>query len=177
MERGEKRRSQITQRVIRAVKLDPFFYRTVAEQSSLTVEAVAVAVVSSLVMVLGLMLVRSITPFWWMVSGIGWGTTVLALGTWFVVAVGRRLGGRAQYDQMLRALGYAMAPQALGFIPIANFIPGFLAGGVWAATCAVVAVREVHDVPTRLAATLVVAPMLMFVGILPLVVIATQASA
>jgi hypothetical protein len=176
MER-EKRRSPIAQRVIRAMKLDPFLYRTVADQPSLTVEAVAVAIVSSLVMVLGLMLVRSITPFWWVVSGIGWGTAVLGLGTWFVVAVGRRLGGKARYDQMLRALGYAMAPQALGFIPIANFVPGFLAGGVWATTCTVIAVREVHDMDSRLAATLVVAPILMFVGILPLVVIATQASA
>lgn len=177
MKRGEKQRRETGQRVRRAVRLDPFLYRAVADEPSLTVEAVAVGVGASLVMVLGLMLVRVISPFWWLVSGIGSGMAVLTIGTWFVVAIGGRLGGRARYDQMLRALGYAMVPLALGFIPIANFIPGFLAGGVWATTCAVVAVREVHDVPNRLATILVVSPILMVVGILPLVAIATQAPA
>ena len=155
-------------RVWRAVRLDPFHYLAVAKDSSLTREAVLVAVLSSLVMGLGLMLVRVVKPLWWLLGAIGWTAVVLGVGTWFVVTVGRRLGGHADYGQMLRGLGYAMVPLALGFVPIANFVPGFVAGSVWAVACAIVAVREIHDIPTRAAAALVVAPLLMVVAILPM---------
>ena len=134
------------------------------------------AVLSSLTMGLGLMIVGVVKPLWWLLGGIGWAAVVLGVGTWFVVTVGRRFGGRADYSQMLRALGYAMAPQALGFLPIANFIPGFLAGSIWAIACAIVAVREVHDVPTRLAAALVVAPVMFVVAFLPFIVILLDSS-
>ena len=130
-----------------------------------------VAAFSSLIMGLGLMLMRIINPFWWLLGAFAWAATLLLGGTWFFVAIGRRLGGRGEYLQMLRPLGYAMAPQALGFVPIADFIPGFLIGGVWSSVCAVVAVREAHDIPTRLAATLVVAPILAIIAIVPLVVV------
>jgi hypothetical protein len=120
---------------------------------------------------LGLMIVRVVEPLWWFLGGLGWAVAVLFGGTWFIVQVGRRLGGHARFDQMLRALGYAMAPQALGFLPVANFVPGFLAGSIWSIACAIVAVREVHDVPTRLAVALVVAPVLVAVGFLPFIVI------
>jgi hypothetical protein len=154
---------------MRAVQLDSFLYSSVAENPARTREAVTVALLSSLVMGLGLMLMRIISPVWWFLGGIAWGVALLFGGTWFVVSVGRRLGGTADYRQMLRALGYATAPQALGFVPIADFIPGFVAGGVWAIACAVVAVREAHRVPTRLAAALVMAPILALIAIGPLV--------
>lgn len=154
-------------RVWRAMRLDPFFYSSTADDPSLTREAVLVAVLSSLLMGLGLMLVRIVDPLWWLLGGLGWAAAVLFGGTWFIVQVGRRVGGRARYDQMLRALGYAMAPQALGFLPIGNFIPGFLAGSIWTVACAIVAVQNVHDVPTRVAAAVVVAPVLMFIAVLP----------
>ena len=172
----EKWGSAPARRVLRAVRLDPFLYSAVAENTSLTMEAVLVAVLSSLTMGLGLMIVGVVKPLWWLLGGIGWAAVVLGVGTWFVVTVGRRFGGRADYSQMLRALGYAMAPQALGFLPIANFIPGFLAGSIWAIACAIVAVREVHDVPTRLAAALVVAPVMFVVAFLPFIVILLDSS-
>ena len=158
-------------RVWRAMRLDPFFYSSAGDNPSLTREALLVAVLSSLTMGLGLMIVRVVEPLWWLLGGLGWAVAVLFGGTWFIVQVGRRLGGHARFDQMLRALGYAMAPQALGFLPVANFVPGFLAGSIWAIACAIVAVRDVHDVPTRLAVALVVAPVLVVVGFLPFIVI------
>lgn len=176
-ERGERPWRRTIRRVNRAIRLDPFFYRAVATEPSLTTEAVFVAVVSSLVMGLGLTLVGTVTFFWWLVGSVGWATGVLVLGSGFFVAAGRRLGRHARYDQMVRALGYAVVPQALGFLPISKFIPGFLAGGAWAAACAVVAVREVLDIPTGLAVTLVIAPILMVVALLPLLVTATQSAA
>lgn len=172
MEHTEKRRRVVAQRVFSAMRLDPFFYRSVADQTSLTWEAVAVAVASALIMGLGLMLIRIVAPLWWLIGGLAWATGVLGLGTWYVTAVGRRMGGQGDYDQILRGLGYAMAPQALGFIPIADFLPGFLVGGVWATACAVVAIQEIHRVPTRVAVILVVAPVLMVIAVFPLVAIA-----
>jgi hypothetical protein len=65
-----------------------------------------------------------------------------------------------------------MAPQALGFVPLADFIPGFLVGATWSIACVVVAVREAQRIPTRLAAALVVAPIFVLIGVAPLVAIA-----
>ncbi|MDJ0961628.1 MAG: YIP1 family protein [Acidimicrobiia bacterium] len=158
----------------RAIQLDGRFYQAVASQPALTREAVGVAVGSALIAGLGLTLLRIVTPLWWLIGSLAWATVALGLGTWFVVNVGGLLGGTARYDQMLRALGYAMAPQALGFVPIADFSLGFLAGGAWAATCSVIAVREVHGIPTGAAVALIVAPLLVLIGSAPLVVFVLQ---
>lgn len=159
-----------------AVKGDGYFYFTVANQPERTREAVSVAIGSSLIMGLGVMLVRAINPAVWALAGLGWAAAVLGLGTLYVVAVGRRIGGRARYDQMARALGFAMAPQALGFLPFADFIPGFVVGLVWATVCAVIAVREVHQIPTQLAAGLVIVPILLVIGVLPLIALTVQSA-
>ena len=159
-----------------AVKADPYFYYTVANQPERTREAVTVAIGSSLLAGLGVMLVRAINPAVWALSGLGWAAAVLIIGSWYLVVVGRRIGGRARYDQMVRALGFAMAPQALGFLPFAYFIPGFVIGATWATVCAVVAVREVHEIPTQLAVGLVIVPILMAIGVLPLVALSLQSA-
>ncbi len=171
---GERAWRAAARRVGRALKLDAFFYDAVAKEPSLTIEAVAVAVISALVMGLGLMLMREIRPVWWLVGSIAWATVVLALGSWFFVLVGRRFGGSGRFDEMVRGLGYAVVPQALGFIPIAGFVPGFVVGGLWATACTVVAVREVHDISTGVAVRIVIAAMLVMVAFLPLVAIATR---
>jgi hypothetical protein len=161
----------------RALKLDSFFFSAVAAEPALSREAVAVAVISALVMGLGLTLVGTIKPIWWLVGGIAWATGVLALGSWFFVVLGRRFGGRGRFDAMVRGLGYAVAPQALGFIPIGGFVPGFVVGGLWATAGVVVAVREVHEIPTGVAVRLVIAAILVIVAFVPLVVVATQSGA
>ena len=164
----ERRGSATGERLLKALRLDSYFYASVAENPARTKEAVLVAALSSLIMGLGLMLMRIVTPLWWFLGAFVWAAALLFGGAWFLVAVGRRLGGRAEYAQMVRALGYAMAPQALGFVPVADFVPGFLVGGVWSTACAVVAVREAHRVPTRLAAALVIAPLFMLIAVVPL---------
>jgi hypothetical protein len=167
----ERRGSATAGRVLKAIRLDSFFYSSVAENPDRGREAVLLAFASSLIMGLGLMLMRIVHPIWWLLGGIAWAAALLFGGSWYLVSVGRRLGGSAAYDQMLRPLGYAMVPQALGFVPLADFIPGFLIGVSWSTACAVVAVREAHRVPTRLAVALVVAPILVAIGLAPLVAI------
>lgn len=158
-----------------AVKADSYFYYTVANQPERTREAVRVGIGSSLIMFLGLMLVRAISPAAWALAGLGWAAVMLGIGTWYLATVGRLMGGSGSYDQMLRALGFAMAPQALGFVPIANFIPGFVIGAVWATVCTVAAVREVHRVPTQTAVGLVIVPILLVIGAMPLLALSFQA--
>ncbi len=159
-----------------AVKADPYFYYTVANRPDRTREAVTVAIGSSLLAGLGVMLVRAINPAVWALGGLGWAAAVLGIGSWYLVAVGRRIGGQGRYDQMARALGFAMAPQALGFLPFADFIPGFVVGAIWATVCVVVAVREVHEIPTQLAVGLVLVPILLAIGVLPLVALSLQSA-
>lgn len=167
----ERRGSATAGRVLKALQLDSFFYFEVAQNPARTREAVVVGFASALVMGLGLMLMRIVPPISWLLGGLAWGAILLFGGSWFFVSVGRRLGGRAEYGQMLRPLGYAVVPQALGFVPLADFIPGFLIGATWSTACAVVAVREAHRVPTRLAVALVGAPILVAIGLAPLVAI------
>ena len=168
--------SKLRDRILMAVKGDTYFYWTVANQPERTREAVSVAIGSSLIMGLGVMLVREINPAVWALGALAWAAAVLGIGTFYIVAVGRRIGGQARYDQMARALGFAMAPQALGFLPFADFIPGFVVGGVWATVCAIVAVREVHQIPTQLAVGLVIVPILLVIGVLPLVALSLQSA-
>ena len=173
-EHRERRGSAVAERLRKAVSLDSFFYANVSADSGRTREAVVVAAVSALVMGMGLMLMRIVSPVWWLVGAVAWVAAVLFGGAWLLVGLGRRFGGRADFLQILRPLGYAMAPQALGFIPLVDFIPGFVAGMVWSCACAVVAVREAHAVPTRLAVALVVAPLLVLIGLAPLVGVAVS---
>ncbi len=159
-----------------AVKADTYFYYTVANQPERTREAVTVGVGSSLIMFLGAMLVRAISPAAWALAGLGWAAVMLGIGAWYLTVVGRLMGGSGSYDQVLRALGFAMAPQALGFLPIANFIPGFVIGAVWATFCTVVAVREVHRIETQAAVGLVIVPILLVIGVLPLLALTLQSA-
>jgi hypothetical protein len=168
----EKRGRAPAGRVLKAIQLDSFFYSAVAKNPARTREAVTVAFLSSLIMGLGLMLMRIVPPIWWFLGGIAWAAALLFGGSWFLVSIGRRLGGTGEYGSMVRTLGYALAPQALGFVPIADFIPGFLIGGVWSTACVVVAVRETHRIPTRLATALVIAPIFALIAVVPLVAVA-----
>ena len=168
----ERRGSATASRVLKAIQLDSFFYARVARDPARTREAVLVGFASALVMGLGLMLMRIVPPISWLLGGLAWGAILLFGGAWFFVTTGNRLGGQAEYGEMLRPLGYAMVPQALGFVPLVDFIPGFLIGATWSIACAVVAVREAHRVPTRLAVALVIAPIFLLIGVVPLIAVA-----
>ena len=59
--------------------------------------------------------------------------------------------GTGTFPQLQRTLGYAWAPQALGFIgliPCIGWVGG-LVGGIWSLACGVLAVREAHGFDTN----------------------------
>lgn len=155
------------------VKGNSFFYESVTRDPRRTFESVALAVTSSLVMGLGLMLVGTVTPQVWLVGALVWAGAVLGLGAGLITVLGPVSGGGATYTQVARGLGYAVVPQTLAFLPVANFMPGFVIGSIWAGYCSMVAVREAHHIPTRNAVILIAVPVLLAIGAMPIVLLVT----
>ena len=131
------------QNAIRAARLDTDFYNTVEHDKSYTGQAGAVVAFAYALAGIGLWigpadnLVRA-----FVVSVLG------GLIGWLVWAfltnlIGGRLGGTADFGEMLRVLGFAQAPIAIGIIPFLSFV-----GLIWMFIAAVVAVREGLDFST-----------------------------
>jgi hypothetical protein len=128
---------------IRAARLDTDFYNTVENDPSYTQQAALLVVIVGALSGLGAAFVNDgfIGPLIGGVVGalIGW-------VVWSFVAdlIGRSVfDGESDFGQMLRVLGYAQAPLALGIIPYVGFI-----GSIWALVASVVAIREGQDFTT-----------------------------
>ena len=134
----------IVQRMIRAARLDVDLYETVEHDRGYTGEAFIIVVVTALMWGLGQWVLPD-TSFLGSVVG-GLIGAVIGWVIWAIITniVGGALGGTADTGEMLRVLGYASSPMALGIIPGI----GHLVGGVWALVAAVVAVRQGLDFTT-----------------------------
>jgi len=142
-------------RVIRAVKLDPTVYREVSGDESKTTEAMIVVGLVALIGGLGTLFGPGDFRFGsWILVGILAPTLGLGIVTGVFWLLGKMFGGKAQFMEMFRPLGYAYAPSALGIIPII----GGVVGGIWTLVCSVVAVRESEEVSTGAAAAIVLIP-------------------
>ena len=130
------------QRMIRAAKLDVDLYETVENDRGYTGEAFFIVVLTGLLSGIGLWLGPG--KFWGSVVGgvlgavIGWG-----IWAFLTDVIGRRLGGTADMGEMLRVLGYASSPMALGVIPWLGLV-----AAIWTLVAAVVAVRQGLDFTT-----------------------------
>lgn len=130
------------QRMIRAAKLDVDLYETVENDRGYTGEATLIVALTGLLSGIGLWLGPG--KFWGSIIGgvagalIGW--VIWAFLTNFV---GQKLGGTADTGEMLRVLGYASSPMALGVIPWLGLV-----AAVWTLVAAVVAVRQGLDFTT-----------------------------
>jgi hypothetical protein len=128
---------------IRAARLDVDFYNTVENDPSYTQQAaLLVVIVSALTGVGNAFVVRGfIWPIVWaiIVGVVGW-----LVWAWIADVVGRKVfDGQSDFGEMLRVLGFAQAPLALGIIPFLGW-----AGSIWALIAAVVAIREGQDFTT-----------------------------
>ncbi|MBN1887496.1 MAG: YIP1 family protein, partial [Thermoflexales bacterium] len=140
-------------RVIRAVKLEAAFYNEAEADTSLNQEALMVVVIVSVLSAIGSFLANLITgnmtaAIFGLIWGVIWGVVGYYLWAYLTHFIGTKLfGGTADVGELLRTLGYASAPQALGvlaFIPCVGALPA-LAGAIWALVAGVVAVREALD--------------------------------
>ena len=132
------------QRMIRAARLDVELYETVEHDRGYTGEAFTIVVVTALLWGVGQWVLPG-TKFWGSVVG----GLVAAIALWVVWAiittiVGKQLGGTSDTGEMLRVLGYASSPMALGIVPGI----GHVVGGVWTLVAAVVAIRQGQDFTT-----------------------------
>lgn len=142
-------------RAMRAARLDVTLFQEVEKDTTLNREALMVVVFATILAGIGsligglttglgaVLLIVVWTVFWGIAGYYLW-----AYLTWFI---GTRLfQGTAEPGELLRTLGYASAPQALGFfsfIPCAGAIVALLAS-IWALVAGVIAVREALNVDT-----------------------------
>lgn len=151
--------TQLTDRIIRAAKLDAGLYEEVERDDGALAQAMGVVVLSSLAAGIGTTLRGGI-------GGLVWGAAA-ALISWYIWAwltylVGTKvLPGRetrADVGQLLRTIGFSSSP---GLIRVFGIIPGltslvFLVASVWMLVAMVLAVKQALDYGSALRALAVV---------------------
>jgi Yip1 domain len=146
----------LTDRMIRASKLDVALYNEVEADVTATTQALTVVVITALASGIGaalslLLAGRPGPAIAALIGGIvaqlvGW-----AIWSWVMYFVGTRLfHGTATYGELLRTLGFAYSPGVflvLRFIPI---VGGLIALGVliWRLIASFIAIREALDLET-----------------------------
>jgi hypothetical protein len=131
--------------VISAFLLDEEFYSEVAEDESLIGQAAVVVVVANLLGGIGTAFATESSVLVGAAVGIvagvlGW---LVWSGVAYVIGV-RVFGGESDYREMLRVIGFAYAPLAIGVVPWLGFV-----GAGWALFAAIVAVRESMEFSTQ----------------------------
>ncbi len=123
--------AQITDRMIRAAKLDPYLFDEIARDETTMGEAVTVVLIVAAAAGLGAALAGPLGLI---------GGAMFALVGWFIQAwlayfVGTTLipdpGTRTDLTAVMRVTGYASAPgvlAAFGFIPLLGWMASFVAG-------------------------------------------------
>lgn len=151
------------ERILRALKLDPTLYREVALGEQFTTEAAMIAVGVAVLAGIGSLLSGSFVGF---LMGIILGL-LLGWVLWAFLAqwIGGLQGGTANFNQMLRGLGYARVPGALSllsFIPILGGLLAFI-GGIWSLVAGVIAIREAHQFDTTKAIVTAIVGWLVYI--------------
>ena len=141
-------------RIIRAIRLDPTLYRTVADDDQYTGEGIiiilAVAALSALGAAIGAAVGdgRPVLTFIVQLAN----TLVMGWLLWAVIAyfIGTALGGRSGITEMARTLAYANAPGLLGLFAPTPCIGPFLLLAAFVLTIAagVIAIRESMEFET-----------------------------
>lgn len=164
----------IWSRVQRAVKLESGVYSEIANDAKATNEAFVISIVATLIGGLGAAFPGG-TRFSfgsWLIGGVVGGALGLIIGAGVLWLISRLFKATGGYVEMLRALGYATAPRALGIIP---FIGG-LVGGIWSLILAVRAVKESQSTTDGAAWAIVLIPVVVFAILGLLVFAATMAA-
>ena len=124
--------------VISALLLDTSFYAEVAENRSLMGQAVAVVVLANFLGGVGAAFATDENALWGALVGVATGLVGWLVWSGVAYFIGVRVfGGDSDYPEMLRVIGFAYAPLAIGVIPWLGFV-----GAAWALLAAVVAIRE-----------------------------------
>ncbi|MDJ0792532.1 MAG: YIP1 family protein [Acidimicrobiia bacterium] len=151
--------------VIRAMLLDVDFYNRAEHDSSLDGQAAVVVAVATALSGVGSAIATEANVL------VGAGVGMLAgLAGWLIWAaialvVGTKVfGGSADFGEMRRVLGFALAPLAIGVIPWLGFV-----GAAWSLVAATIGIREGLDFDTKRAIGTVVVGWAAWLGLAVLV--------
>jgi hypothetical protein len=140
---------QVIERLTRVLKLDSTVFKEIAEDESATAVAVGISALAAAI--------SGISGDTGVVSGIIVGAIFGAIGlfvwTGIVFVTGKMFGGKAPYIQLVRPMGFAAAPFALGLIPLLGLI-----GLAYSLVIQIRAVREVNEVGDGSAVATVLLP-------------------
>jgi hypothetical protein len=158
----------IIARLPRVLKLEDPVFGEIGNDENATVQGIVVTALAAMVgnltaegNILGNILVGLI------VAPIG-----LFIWTGILYVVGKMFGGQGTYSQLIRPIGYAGAPFALGIVPVI----GGLAGLVYSAAIQIRAVMQINQVKQGSAIATVLIPMgILVVGLVILAIIASIA--
>lgn len=131
--------------VVRAVLVDEDFYADVARNTSLLLQAAIVVAVANSLDGIGAAIATGSDPLAGAALGVVTGVVGWLVWTAIAYVIGVRvLGGDANYAEMLRVIGFAYAPLAIGIVPWLGFV-----GAAWALFAAVIAIRASMEFSTR----------------------------
>jgi len=150
------RSTSLTDRMIRAARVDVALYNEVEADLNATSQALTVVIISSVAAGVGAAIGGAIRGQANLIIGGLIGGIVAALLGWLVWSfvmyfVGTRMfGGTATYGELLRTTGFATSPgvlRILSFIPVIGGIISLVVG-IWMIVTGFVAVREALDIST-----------------------------
>jgi hypothetical protein len=149
----------VLDRILRAIRLDWTVFREIAEDPNAMSQAAIIVVVATFLSAVGTAIasgnfIVSLFVNWIVSILIGW--IGWAIITYFVGTL--LFQGKTDIPEMMRVLGYASAPQALGifgFIPCLGAIAAFI-GAILALIASVFAIREAMEFDTSKAIVTVV---------------------
>jgi len=140
--------ASLTERMIRAAKLDVNLYEEVEADKSAMSQAMGVVILSSVAAGIG---TTATTGFKGLVFG-----TITALAAWYIWAfltyfIGTRLlpepQTKADYGELLRTIGFSSSPgvlRAVGIIPMVSAVVNLVVS-IWMLAAMIVAVRQALD--------------------------------
>lgn len=153
-------------RILGVFKLDVHTFESIEHDTTATTQAALVVLITALLSSLGSGLLSIFGDtgafFTTFITGLIWafvGWLLWAVVSWFV---GTRLfGGNATIEEMLRVLGFAVAPQMLGIIPcVGQFI-----GWIWSLAAGFIAIRQGLDLDnTKALLTAVIGFIIVLIG-------------
>jgi hypothetical protein len=147
--------------VTRVVLLDVDFFKEAALDKSLNVQAAIIVVVASGLAGVGSAIAENVPVIASIAVGMVAGVLGWLLWSGVSFALGTRVfGGDSTYDEMLRVIGFAFAPLAIGVIPYLGF-----PAAVWMLLAAVIAVREGLEIPTPKALVTMAAGWILWLGL------------
>lgn len=157
------------ERMLRAARLESSLYDEVERDVSATSQALLVVVIVSVLAGIGGGIRTGVIG---LIGGIV--AALIAWAVWSLVTywVGTTFfGGKATYGELLRCVGFAYTPNALGLLAFIPVLGGLIAlvGSVWSLVAMVIGIREALDVSTGQAVITAVVGwviMLIVVGIL-----------